>query len=78
VCGSCGLLASGKATLTSHLARLADPEGPRLAAASIDDVYSPGDALGRSVTGNSWQAPRALPGSHDVQLLLEALAYWQA
>ncbi|QEY31758.1 hypothetical protein EVJ50_05355 [Synechococcus sp. RSCCF101] len=78
VVGLSGLPGSGKTTLTTHLIELADAVGLRLAVASIDDLYFPGEELERSMAGNPWQAPRALPGSHDVDLLLQQLARWRS
>jgi D-glycerate 3-kinase len=77
VVGLSGLPGCGKSTLTELLARLASAEGLRLAVASIDDFYYPGEALDRSMAGNPWQAPRALPGSHDVDLLQQTLTNWR-
>jgi D-glycerate 3-kinase len=44
---------------------------------SIDDFYFPADQLERSMQGNPWGVPRALPGSHDVKLLQQTLAHWR-
>jgi D-glycerate 3-kinase len=51
--------------------------GLSLQVVSIDDFYFPADQLERSMQGNPWGVPRALPGSHDVKLLQQTLAQWR-
>ena len=44
---------------------------------SIDDFYFEGSRLDEVMRGNPWQAPRGIPGSHDLVLLAQCLSQWR-
>ncbi len=73
-----GPVGAGKTSLGRALERLAPLAGLRLAVASIDDLYLPWPERRRVLAGNPFGVGRALPGSHDVPLLLELLDRWRS
>ena len=75
--GLSALPGCGKSSLGIWLETAARNLGLSLQVVSIDDFYFPADQLERSMQGNPWGVPRALPGSHDVKLLQQTLAHWQ-
>lgn len=44
---------------------------------SLDDFYWPGKILEQSIADNPWNVPRALPGSHDLELLVNTIDRWR-
>jgi D-glycerate 3-kinase len=44
---------------------------------SLDDFYFEAERLDAAISGNPWGVPRALPGSHDLELLQECLQVWR-
>ena len=69
-----GLQGTGKSTLSAQVARLAEQQGRKVIALSIDDFYLGHDArqaLGRSV--HPLCATRGAPGTHDVELACDVL-----
>ena len=75
--GLSALPGCGKSSLGIWLETAARNLGLSLQVVSIDDFYFPADQLERSMQGNPWGVPRALPGSHDVKLLQQTLAQWR-
>ena len=76
--GLSALPGCGKSTLGSWIEAAAAEVQVSVAVVSLDDFYWPGDAMEARMQGNPWNAPRALPGSHDLELLHESLDRWQA
>ena len=67
----------GKSTLCAWIKAAAARLGMAVEVVSLDDFYFPGEQLESAMAGNPWQAPRGIPGSHDVELLLRALRQWR-
>lgn len=72
-----GPVGAGKSSLARLLERLAARSGIRLAVASIDDLYLPWPQRRQRLAGNPFGVWRVPPGSHDIPLLLTALADWR-
>ena len=75
--GLSALPGCGKSSLGTWLETAARNLGLSLQVVSIDDFYFPADQLERSMQGNPWGVPRALPGSHDLELLHQTLEQWR-
>ncbi|MCP9836693.1 hypothetical protein KBY84_04185 [Cyanobium sp. N.Huapi 1H5] len=73
-----GPVGAGKTSLGRALERLAALGGLRLTVVSIDDLYLPAGERRARLAGNPFGVARVPPGSHDLPLLLEALATWRA
>ncbi|MEB3270290.1 MAG: hypothetical protein VKJ44_01395 [Synechococcus sp.] len=73
-----GPVGAGKSTLGRQLEALAPRYGLTLVVASIDDLYSTWPERRRRLAGNPFGVSRVPPGSHDIPLLLAALARWRA
>jgi D-glycerate 3-kinase len=67
----------GKTTLCDWLVQASFELGWSIAFLSIDDFYWPGPELDRRMAGNPWGVPRAIPGSHDLELMATALDQWR-
>jgi len=76
--GLSALPGCGKSTLGRWIEAAGAAVQTPVAVVSIDDFYWPGELMEARLAGNPWQAPRALPGSHDLALLHESLDRWQA
>ncbi|MEB3253965.1 MAG: phosphoribulokinase [Synechococcus sp.] len=76
--GLSALPGCGKTSLGHWLEAAATHLGLALQVVSIDDFYFEAEELERSMAGNPWGVPRALPGSHDLELLNSTLADWKA
>lgn len=72
-----GPVGAGKSSLARLLVREAARAGIRLAVASIDDLYLPWPQRRQRLAGNPFGVWRVPPGSHDLPLLLDALAHWR-
>ncbi len=72
-----GPVGAGKTSLGRALEALAPSLGLRLRVASIDDLYLPWPQRQRRLAGNPFAVSRVPPGSHDLELLLEALGNWR-
>ncbi len=72
-----GPVGSGKSSLAKVLQALAPAIGCRLAVASIDDAYLDWDARCAAMAGNPFGVNRVPPGSHDPDLLVEAIDAWR-
>ena len=75
--GLSALPGCGKSSLGHWLETAAHNLGLSLQVVSIDDFYFPAEQLERSMQGNPWGVPRALPGSHDLDLLQHTLEQWR-
>ena len=75
--GLSALPGCGKSSLGHWLETAAHNLGLSLQVVSIDDFYFPAEQLERSMQGNPWGVPRALPGSHDLKLLQCTLEDWR-
>ena len=73
-----GPVGAGKSTLGRQLEALAPHYGLTLVVASIDDLYHPWPERQQRLAGNPFGVSRVPPGSHDIPLLLAALARWRA
>ncbi len=72
-----GPVGAGKTSLGRLLEALAPTLGLRLVVASIDDLYLPWAQRQRRLAGNPFAVSRVPPGSHDLELLLDALGHWR-
>jgi D-glycerate 3-kinase len=75
--GLSALPGCGKTTLCEWLVQASSELGWSIAFLSIDDFYWPGPELDRRMAGNPWGVPRAIPGSHDLELMATALDQWR-
>ncbi len=73
-----GPVGAGKTSLGRALEHLATLGGLRLTVASIDDLYLPAPERRARLEGNPFGVSRVPPGSHDLPLLMDALASWRA
>ena len=78
VIGLSALPGCGKSTLGHWIEAAGACVQTSIAVVSIDDFHWPGERMEVRMAGNPWDAPRALPGSHDLALLHESLDRWQA
>lgn len=74
--GLSGLPGCGKTSLGKWLEAAAGELKWPLTVMSMDDFYLPALQLEREMSGNPWNVPRALPGSHSIQLLEETIENW--
>lgn len=75
--GVSALPGCGKTTLCGWIKQAADHLGWSVEHCSIDDFYWPAEELERSMAGNPWRVPRALPGSHDLAGMKRSLDTWR-
>ena len=75
--GVSALPGCGKSTLCSWAKTASVQLGWQVEHLSLDDFYWPAEALERSMAGNPWNVPRALPGSHDLISMDDALRQWR-
>ena len=75
--GLSALPGCGKTTLCDWLVQASSELGWSIAFLSIDDFYWPGPELDRRMAGNPWGVPRAIPGSHDLELMANAFDQWR-
>lgn len=73
-----GPVGAGKTSLGRALERLAALGGLKLVVVSIDDLYRPARERRALLAGNPFGVSRVPPGSHDLPLLMDALARWRA
>lgn len=75
--GISGLPGCGKTSFGKWLEVAADELGcPPLTVISMDDFYLPSSQMDQAMAGNPWNAPRALPGSHSINLLEKTIDNW--
>jgi D-glycerate 3-kinase len=72
-----GPVGAGKSTLARHLQQHCAEQGLRLAIASIDDAYLPYPQRLERMAGNPFGVNRVPPGSHDPDLLQQAIQCWR-
>ena len=75
--GLSALPGCGKSSLGRWLESAASQIGLSLQVVSIDDFYFDAAGLDLAMQGNPWGVPRALPGSHDLPLLMDCLQAWR-
>jgi len=75
--GISGLPGCGKTTFGKWLEAAAAQLNWSLKVVSLDDFYLPSQELEKAMFGNPWGVPRALPGSHSIQLLKESIDIWR-
>jgi len=75
--GLSALPGCGKTTLGQWIEAAATALGLSIQVVSLDDFYFEADRLDAAMRGNPWGVPRALPGSHDLELLHECLQTWR-
>lgn len=76
--GLSALPGCGKTTLGNWLEEAARRFGISLSVVSIDDFYLEASGMERAMEGNPWSVPRALPGSHDLELMQDRIEAWKA
>ena len=76
--GLSALPGCGKTSFGRWLEAAAAHLGLSLQVVSIDDFYFSATELDRSMRGNPWGVPRALPGSHELDLLNTTIQCWKA
>ena len=74
--GISGLPGCGKTSLGFWLEAVAQELEWPVVVISLDDFYWPAPELDRRMQGNPWGVPRALPGSHDLDLMTRTLDIW--
>ena len=77
ILGVSALPGCGKSTLCSWVQSASQQLGWAVEHLSLDDFYWPAELLDESMQGNPWSVPRALPGSHDIDGLLQSLNDWK-
>ncbi len=75
--GISGLPGCGKTSLGRWLEMAAAQLNWPLKVVSMDDFYLTAEALDQAMAGNPWKVPRALPGSHSIELLEETIETWK-
>jgi D-glycerate 3-kinase len=75
--GLSALPGCGKTTLGQWIEAAAKELGLSIQVVSLDDFYFEAERLDAAINGNPWGVPRALPGSHDLELLQECLQVWR-
>ena len=75
--GLSALPGCGKTTLGQWIEASAEILGLSIQVVSLDDFYFEADLLDAAMQGNPWGVPRALPGSHDLELLSDCLLQWR-
>ena len=71
-----GLPGCGKSSLAHWIEEAGAELEIAVAVVSLDDFYWPATELDASMAGNPWSVPRALPGSHDLKLMNDAIDLW--
>ena len=71
-----GLPGCGKSSLAHWIEEAGAQLEIPVSVVSIDDFYWPAAEMEAAMAGNPWSVPRALPGSHDLKLMEEALDHW--
>ena len=75
--GLSAIPATGKTTLCRWLKAAAQQIGIQIDAISIDDFYRASPDLEASMRGNPWGVARGLPGSHEIDRMLQCIADWR-
>jgi len=75
--GLSALPGCGKTTLGQWIEAAAKALDLSIQVVSLDDFYFEAERLDAAMRGNPWGVPRALPGSHDLELLQDCLQRWR-
>ena len=75
--GFSALPGCGKTTLGLWIEAAAEVLGLSIQVVSLDDFYYEAQRLDAAMCGNPWDVPRALPGSHDLDLLISCIRQWR-
>ena len=75
--GISGLPGCGKTTLGKWVKAASAELNWSVDVISMDDFYLPYQELKKAMSGNPWLVPRALPGSHEIELMEESIQNWQ-
>ena len=75
--GISGLPGSGKTSFGQWIKAAANELNWSVDVVSMDDFYLPSQELKRSMEGNPWLVPRALPGSHEIELMEATIEKWK-
>lgn len=75
--GLSGLPGCGKSSLAAWIQRASQELNLSVAVVSLDDYYWPAAEMEQAMAGNPWSVPRALPGSHDLNLIAAGLCHWR-
>ncbi len=67
--GISGLPGCGKSSFGKWLESAGNQIGVPILVISLDDFYFPSPELDEAMSDNPWNVPRALPGSHSIELL---------
>jgi len=78
ILGVSALPGCGKSTLCSWVKSASTRLGWSVEHLSLDDFYWPAQQLDKSMEGNPWSVPRALPGSHDISGMIRSLETWKS
>ena len=76
--GISGLPGCGKTSLGKWIEAASSQLNWSVKVISLDDFYLPSKELDEAMAGNPWRVPRALPGSHSIQLLQETIEIWKS
>ncbi|WP_320677376.1 uridine kinase [Prochlorococcus sp. MIT 1300] len=76
--GISGLPGCGKTSFGRWLEASASELKWPLKVISMDDFYLDSEGLDKAMAGNPWNVPRALPGSHSIDLLEETIENWKS
>ena len=74
--GISALPGCGKTSFGKWLEASANELNFSLKVLSIDDFYLPANEMEVAMSGNPWKVPRALPGSHSMDLLEKTIDKW--
>lgn len=71
-----GLPGCGKSSLAHWIEEAGAHLEIPVSVVSLDDFYWPAAEMDAEMAGNPWSVPRALPGSHDLKLMDDAIDHW--
>ncbi len=77
IIGISGLPGSGKTSLGRWIEAAANELGWPVSVISLDDFYLPANELDIAMSGNPWNVPRGIPGSHSIDLLIKTIDIWK-
>ncbi len=75
--GISGLPGCGKTSLGKWIESAALELNFPISVISLDDFYFPYQKLKQVMDGNPWNVPRAIPGSHDIDLMQRTISTWK-
>ncbi len=74
--GISGLPGCGKSTFGRWIEAVSHELKWPVTVISMDDFYFPSTQMAQEIAGNPWNVPRALPGSHSIQLIEKTINSW--